>query len=167
MKIYDIKVEYSALNKLIEDSENDFDSETGEFLDNSKEIKELADELKGKRDDLLDFLADKRDEYKMLETGLGDKIKHLQEKKATTKRQQDRVLDTIDFVLEGEKVKSLEHTYFYSKTQSVEIINEEDIPKDYIDFTPKINKGEIKKALKDGVEIKGAVLTEKIGVRIR
>lgn len=167
MKLYDIKEEFEALNKLIEESENDFDPETGEFLDNSKEIRELTDEIKGKRDDLLDFLADKREEYKMLESGLGNKIKHLQEKKATTGRQQEKILETIDFILEGEKVKSLEHTYFYSKTQSVEIINEEDIPQDYIDFTPKINKTEIKKALKDGVEIKGVVLTENIGVRIR
>lgn len=163
----DIKQEFEALNMLIEESENDFNPETGEFQDNSGEINSLTHELLEKRDDLINFLVDKRSEYKMLEGGLGDKIKKLQEKKQSAKRQQDKILDTLDFILEGEKVKTEEHTLWYAKTESVDILSQDDIPAEFITFTPKIATTELKKALKRGDEIKGAVLHEKIGIRIR
>ena len=167
MKINELKSEYYALDELIDEQANLFDEETGEFLDNSKEITELANELKENRDGLIDFLADKITESKANEKMLADEIKRLQDRKKSLQTQQNGLYGTIDYVLEGEKAKTLHHTIYYQKTQSVEIIEESDIPPEYIDFTPKVNKTELKKALKAGDDIKGAILTEKIGMRIK
>ena len=163
----DIKEEFLALDKLIEDSENDFNEETGEFTDNTKEITELTKELVENRDSLVNYLVNKRDEYKMLESGIADKIRKLQDKKASAKRQQEKVLDTIDYILEGEKLKTDEFTIYYAKSESVAILDKSDIPQKFIEFTHKLSLSEIKKALKRGDKIKGAVLETKIGVRIR
>ncbi len=167
MKIFDYKQEFYELNRLIEAQAEGFDPDTGEFVDNENEIRELAEELKGKRDDLIDFLADKRNELRGVEAIIGDEIKRLQERKKSYANQQNRLLQTIDYVLEGEKAKTVNHTFSYRKTESVDIIDEGNIPQEFIDFTPKINKSELKKHLKAGEEIKGAILVEKIGVTIR
>jgi chromosome segregation ATPase len=106
MRIIDLKSECFALEELILQAENEIDEETGEFINNDDLIKELSDELKENKAGLLNYLVDKRDEYKLLEQGLNDKIKHLQGKKKTAQNQQRRIVDTIDYVLEGEKFKS-------------------------------------------------------------
>ena len=141
--------------------------ETGEFYDNTETIMELAEELKEKKSDILDFLSDKRLEAKGAAEIISQKIKQLQDKKRTYENQDKRLLDTIDFILEGEKFKSAEHSFYYQKTDSIEIIDADDIPSEYIDFKPSIKKTELKKALKNGEEVKGAVLTSNIGVRVR
>ncbi len=167
MRINDIKAEFIALDQLIEQSENDFDEETGEFTDTYSDIQSLTKELENNRDGLVDYLADKKEEYKAVENGIAEKIKKLQDKKKTAQNQQQRLIDTIDYVLEGEKLKTGEHSFYYQKTVSVDILSEEDIPSEFIKFTPKIAVSELKKALKAGDEIKGAVLAERIGLRIR
>ena len=146
MRIVDLKSEYFALEELILQAENEIDEETGEFIDNDDLIKELSDELKENKAGLLNYLVDKRDEYKLLEQGLNDKIKHLQGKKKTAQNQQRRIVDTIDYVLEGEKFKSDEHTFSYSKTERIDILDDGDIPPEFIDFKPTIKKMDLKKA---------------------
>lgn len=167
MKILDIKDEFYLLNKLIAEESEAINPETGEFFDNTETINELAAELKEKKSDLLDFLSDKRLEAKGAKDIIAEKIKQLQEKKKTFDNQDKRLLETMDFVLEGEKFKSSEHTYYYAKSESVEILDKEDIPSQFISFEPKIAVSDLKKALKAGEEIKGAVLNEKIGLRVR
>jgi len=167
MRIYEIKQEFEALNALIEQSEHDFDEETGEFVDNSQEINELTSELLKHREGMLDYLADKRNEYKAFEEELKLKIKNLTERKSSMVRQQQKLLNTIDFLLEGEKEKTLEHTYFYRKTEKVEILDESKIPSEFLKFTTSVNKTDLKKHLKAGEEIEGAELIETIGLSIK
>ena len=167
MKILEIKEEFYELNRLIEEEAEGFDPETGEIINNEAEIMSLAEELKEKRDDLADYLADKRTELKGLESILGEEIKRLQERKKSLARQQDNLIKTIDFLLEGEKLKTLHHTFSYRKSESVDIIEEGDIPPEFIDFKPTVKMSELKKAIKAGQEIKGAILVEKISLSVR
>lgn len=167
MKILEIKEEYEALNKLIEEQVEAFDEETGEFINNEDLIMDLANELKDKRDDLVDFLADKKTEAKGYEKMLQDEIVRLQGRKKSFVTQQASLNNTIDFVLEGEKTKTLHHTFYYQKTESVAILDETKIAPEYIDFKPSYNKTALKKALKAGEEITGVELTETIGLRIK
>lgn len=167
MKIFDIKQEFAELNRLIEEESESVDPETGEFINNTDTINDLLDELTQKKGDLLDFLADKRLEARGAIDIFSEKIKQLQERKKTLENKEKRLLDTIDFVLEGEKFKSDEHTFYYQKTVSVEVLNESDIDARFIEFKPSINKAELKKALQAGEHVNGAELKENIGVRIR
>jgi hypothetical protein len=167
MKIRELKEEFLKLDQLIEEEAEMIDPETGEFISNEEKIRELTEKLKKEKSELLDYLADKRLELKAEEALFAEKIKQLQEKKKALSNRQAKLLDTIDYVLEGQKFKSAEHSYYYQKTESVEIIDENDIPAEFIDFEPKINKTELKKHLKAGEEVKGAILKETIGVRIR
>lgn len=167
MKVRDIKEEYLALNALIQEQAEEFDPETGEFIDNTEVINNLVAGLKGKRDSLVDFLADKNTEMKASKDALAAEIKRLQDRKASYDNASKRLLDTIDYVLEGQKTKTELHTFYYQNTKSVEIISMDDIPADYIDFKPAVNKTALKKALTAGVEVKGALIKETIGIRIR
>jgi len=167
MKIRDLKEEYMELDRLIEQEAEMIDTETGEFISNEETIRDLTEGLKEEKGELLDYLADKRLELKAEESLFAEKIKQLQEKKKAISNRQAKLMDTIDYVLEGQKFKSAEHSYYYQKTESVEIIDDKDIPAEFIDFEPKINKAELKKHLKAGEEVKGAVLKETIGVRVR
>ena len=167
MKLIDVKQEFYELNRLIEDEAEGFDPDTGEIIDNHEAIMELAEELKEKRDELADYLADKRTELKAAEVMLFEEINRLQGRRKSLQRQQDNLMKTIDFLLEGEKLKTLHHTFSYRRSESVDVIDEKDIPPEFIDFKPTIKKSELKKALKEGEDIKGAVLVEKINLSVR
>jgi len=155
MKILEIKEEFYELNRLIEEEAEGFDPETGEIINNETEIMALVEELKEKRDDLADYLADKRTELKGLESILGEEIKRLQERKKSLARQQDNLIKTIDFLLEGEKLKTLHHTFSYRKSESVDIIEEGDIPPEFIDFKPTVKRSELKKSDQSGTGYQG------------
>lgn len=168
MKIFDIKEEFAGLNRLIEEESETINPETGEFINNDDLINDLLLELENKKGDLLDFLVDKRLEAQHGIEAFRDKMSQLQDKKRALEMKIQRLMGTIDFVLEGEKFKSSEHTFYYQKTVSVEILDQDLIPERFINFVPTVNKTELKKELIDsGEEIEGATLKETIGLRIR
>ena len=167
MKIVDIKSEFEEINRLIEEESEGVNPETGEFFSNTKEINELLEGLKSKQKDLINFLAKKRAFINSSEKFLSSEIKRLQDRKSGCINQQKRLLETIDFILEGEKVKTELYTFYYAKSESVSILNESDVPAEFINFTPKIAVYDIKKALKRGDEVNGATLETKISLRVR
>lgn len=77
------------------------------------------------------------------------------------------MLDSMKF--KGEtKFKSQEFTYFIRKSESTQIDNENVVPEKYkTQRAPKIDKAQIKKDIKAGVEVEGASLieNESLGVR--
>ena len=167
MRTFEIKQEMFDLEEMML-TEYDVNEETGEIIDNTEELKALADGLKGVISDKADAIIYISKEFKMSEDALSAEIKRLQERKSMMKRKQDQLKDLLDYLLGGEKLKTEKFTIFYGKSESLEIEDESAVPADYIAFTPKINKTELKKDVKSGaVEVDGIKLHTNVSVRWR
>lgn len=69
---------------------------------------------------------------------------------------------------EVERIDSPTLSLFFRKAKAVEIIDESDIPEDYFDIpAPVVSKARIKKALTDGLDVKGAELVERKHLQIK
>ena len=169
MKVNDIKSELFALQELIESDNFDVDQETGEVFDNSKLLQDLLDEVELAKEDKADNIIYLIKEAKVAEDYLQSEIKRLTERKAMMKRKQDSLKDLLDYLLEGEKLKTSKHTIFYKNTTSVDIVDETKIPPKYI--TVKEVFGIDKKAIKEDLfnfeNVEGATLKVKKGVQFR
>ena len=67
------------------------------------------------------------------------------------------------------KVEGKLYTFAVQKNApSVEIVNEAEIPGEYIDYKPQIDKAKVKEALQAGTEVPGAKLvTDRTSLRVR
>ncbi len=158
MRTFEIKQELFALQELME--QDDINMETGEVIDNSDEINSLSDALDVEIDDKLDGIEYIKREFKAVEKSLAEEIKRLQQRKAMMARKQEQLKQLQDFILSGEKRKTDKFTFYYGRSESVSLFDESLIPSEYIKLEPKIDKTEIKKALKRGEEVAGATLSE-------
>lgn len=103
---------------------------------------------------------------------LDEAIKELQAKKETLKKSidylQQYMYDSMKLT-DLQKIKSpLISVWIQNNPMSVKIVKEDAVPSDYfIPQPPKIDKKEIRKALKEGTKIPGAELVQTEGVRIK
>ena len=165
MKTFDIKQELFALRELME--QDDFDMETGEVIDNSETVSALMQEIDIEIDDKLDGIEYVKREFKAVEQSLADEIKRLQQRKAMMARKQEQLKQLQDFILSGEKRKTDKFTFYYSRSESVNIYDESEVPSEFFKFEPKLDKSAIKKSLTAGEEVPGAELQEKINLAVR
>lgn len=167
MNVYEIKKEFFEIQELIENEE--FSEETGELIDNSKEIQELLNELMSNQADKADNIAYLIKESKDTQESLKVEVARLNERKKMFERQEKKLLDLLDYLLSGEKLKTDKFTYSYRSSTSVEIEDDSLIPAEYLNvkevFTP--DKKKIKEALADFQEVSGAKLLVKktLGVK--
>lgn len=166
MNVFEIKKEFFALKELME-KEYEVDEETGEFIDNTEILKELALGLNENMNDKADAIIYIYKEMVASEGLIHEEIKRLTERKKMYKRKQEQLKELMDFLLEGKKLKTEKFTIFYGKSESLVIEDEDKIPSKYISFEPKINKKDIKDDIKLGEEIEGATVVENISVRWR
>ena len=75
MNAYEITKEYEALRALEEAFE--IDEETGEFIDNSKELEALLDGINSERDTKLKGIEYIKREYQSINSTIDDEIKRL------------------------------------------------------------------------------------------
>lgn len=167
MKTYDIKSEFYAIQELLENEE--FDAETGELIDNSEAIKQLLNEIESERDTKADNIAYLIKEAEDTELALKAEIYRLNERKKMFVREQDSLKQLLDFLLNGEKLKTDKFTFSYRTSQSVNIIDESLVPAEYLNVKEVItpDKKRIKEALADFNEVPGCeiVVNKTLGVR--
>jgi Siphovirus Gp157 len=132
---------------------------------------ELAKYLEGaieKRDRLGEFIVRLEAEAEAIRN---------EEKRLATRRQgfekiAGHVRSSIHQQMLDWQVKKVEGKLFTFAVQknpaSVEITNEADIPGDYIDYKPQIDRNKVKQALQAGQEVPGAKLvTDRTSLRVR
>lgn len=167
MNIYDIKSEFFSIKELLENEE--FDEETGEFIDNSEAIKQLLSEIEGERDSKADNIAYLIKEANDTKLSLKEEIARLGERMKMFDRQQESLKQLLDYLLGGEKLKTAKFTYSYRNSQSVKIIDESLIPAEYlvVKETTSPDKKKIKEALADFNDVPGAEIEVKktLGVK--
>jgi hypothetical protein len=90
---------------------------------------------------------------------------------ATRRRAKESKAENIKMFLErylGVKFETARVQISYRKSEMVEILNERDISKDYLVYSePRIDKDEIKRAIKRGEEVNGAMLVEHNNIQIK
>lgn len=166
MKVFDIKEELFTLQELML-AEYEVNEETGEVTDNTELLKVLASGLEVELSDKAEAIIYTAKEFKASEALLGEEIKRLQERKKMMQRKQDQLKDLLDYLLGGKKIKTEKFTVYYGKSESLDIVQEDKVPSEFISFTPKVDKTALKKAVKDGLEIEGINLNTNISVRWR
>ena len=167
MKTYEIAKELFELQQLIELETFDINEETGEVFDNSKMLQELSDELHIEVETKADGIAYIIKEFKDAETSLQAEVKRLQERKASMARKQDSLKQLLDYLLQGEKLKTNKFTFFYANSSKVVIEDENSIPEQFLKVEYKVDKTEIGKELKNFIDVPGAKLEVTNGIRIK
>ncbi|MFO3694380.1 siphovirus Gp157 family protein [Staphylococcus felis] len=137
------------------------------FNDVKDTLDAIQDEQKRKYDAMQKMILSLKGDVNTLkerETALNKRRKSYENK---IKSLQNYMLDSMKF--KGEtKFKTEEFTYFIRKSDSTQIDDESAIPDKYkVEQAPKINRTQIKKDIKAGIEVKGASLieNESLGVR--
>lgn len=141
----------------------DIDEETGEIT-NMDDLDAIEMEFRDKVENVAlmikNFLSD-AEAYKREKESFA-------KKEQTAKNKAERLKSYLAGNLGGEKFKSDRVTISYRKSDSVEITDAASIPVEYLRTKePEPNKAEIKKALKAGKEVSGAVLVEKESIQIK
>ncbi len=163
MNVYNIKEEFWSLKELSEDVE--FDSETGEVKDNSELLQSMLDEITGEAGDKVETL-----EY--IKNGVTAKEYMIDKELARLKVLKKGYVNNIaslssmqkDLVeLSGGKIETDLHKFGLRKSESVnltEFVTPDMLPEEYQrkKTTIDADKTKIKKALKEGIEIKGCEL---------
>lgn len=102
---------------------------------------------------------------------LKEEISRLTERKDSCENAIERMKNALDEFMKASgktKEKTDRFTIYYRNTQSVNIIDEEKLPEEYlIPQPPKIDKKAISAAIKDGEKVAGAELVTKSSINIR
>ena len=156
MKIYEYNKEIESL----------IDQETGEILDY-----DLFEKLAGERDEKIENLILY---YKDL-LGDAEKIKaeknRLAEREKACKTKAESIKGYLDHLLQGSTFRTERTSISYRSSEAVEIDEVEfnSVDNEYatckVEWSP--DKAKIKKALKEGIEIKGCSLVQRQNIQIK
>ena len=141
------------------------DDETGEIIDsNLNTFDELMMERNNKIENVALWIKNLRadaEAYKAEEQAFVDR-------KKAAERKIESLTRLLEITLRGRKFKTERVQIGYRKSDSVQIDKDAKLPDEYLRFRePEPDKAALKKALKDGVEIKGARLEEKLNVQVK
>lgn len=152
--------------------ENAVDFETGEI---DPEAIEALEALTMERDAKIENVALWHKNVLAESKAIADEIKALQERKKRLESKINWMDNYLEYALQGQKFETSKVAISYRKSQAVEIANVDEFCRGYkdnpdlvtvkIDYAP--NKTEIKKMLKNGQEIMGAVLVERQNMQIK
>lgn len=99
---------------------------------------------------------------------IANEIKSLQARKRAEEKRAEGARDYLMCFLNGQKFNSPKVSITYRTSQSVEIDDIKKIPDEYLRYKdPEPDKTALKKAIKDGVDIPGVHLTNKVNMQIK
>ena len=150
MTTFEIKDSFRKLEEMM----NEFDQETGEFIYSTESLAHFVKELEEKRELKLNNIEDLKREYKSRNDALDIKIKLLQARKKQNETQINNLKFFQDVLLDGEKIKTDEYTFYYTNSESV--IVPDKIDKTLEKFTKTTiewDKTKIKDAIKLGEDL--------------
>lgn len=148
------------------------DMETGEI---DPEAIEALEALQMERDAKIENVALWHKNVLAESKAIADEIKALQDRKKRLESKINWMDNYLEYALQGQKFETAKVQISYRKSQAVEIADIARFIEGYkdnpalvtekIDYAP--NKTEIKKMLKDGQKIEGAVLVERQNMQIK
>lgn len=167
--LFDLSLEFFALKDLI-DNDLEVNEETGEITDNTEILNKLFNDLSLSFEDKLD----NSQRYCLTLEGEADilakEIKRLQGKKQALENRADRLNKMMmNAILSSgqSKVKTSLYSFSIKTSESVEVRDLDEVPREFLRIKKEADKVAIKKALKNGVKIEGVFLIEKQSLGVR
>lgn len=156
------------LYQINEEIENCIDAETGEILD-VEALNSLSIERNKKIENLACWYKNLMADAEALKA----EKNAFAEREKTAKNKAESIKRYLSTVLDGEKFTTDKCALSFRKSESVEILDLEafmsdDKAENYLKYSePTINKAELKKALKQGEEFKGVLLSSNSNIQIK
>lgn len=142
--------------------EANVDPETGELLN-----LEGFEELQLQREEKLEAIALAVKNYRAEADAVKSEKLALAERQARLEKSADRLSELLAGELQGQRFSTARVECGFRKSKSTEILDLELIPAEYIEFSPKPRKSEIKAAILAGKEVPGAQVVEKMSISIK
>lgn len=141
------------------------DDETGEIIDSSlNTFDELMMERNNKIENVALWIKNLRADAEAYKA----EVQAFVDRKKAAERKIESLTRLLEITLRGWKFKTERVQIGYRKSDSVQIDKDAKLPDEYLRFRePEPDKAALKKALKDGVEIKGARLEEKLNMQVK
>lgn len=141
------------------------DDETGEIIDsNLNTFDELMMERNNKIENVALWIKNLRADAEAYKA----EAQAFVDRKKAAERKIESLTRLLEITLRGRKFKTERVQIGYRKSDSVQIDKDAKLPDEYLRFRePEPDKAALKKALKDGVEIKGAWLEEKLNMQVK
>lgn len=141
------------------------DDETGEIIDsNLNTFDELIMERNNKIENVALWIKNLRADAEAYKA----EAQAFVDRKKAAERKIESLTRLLEITLRGRKFKAERVQIGYRKSDSVQIDKDAKLPDEYLRFRePEPDKAALKKALKDGVEIKGAWLEEKLNMQVK
>lgn len=153
MKLYEINEQIMAC----------IDSETGELIDPEK-----LNDLQIAKDEKLENLALWYKDLLAEANALKEEKEAFAEREKAAKNKAESIKNYLSYVLNGENFKTTKCALSFRKSEKTVIDDIYSIPESYLKYAePKADLTEIKKAIKNGEEIKGAHLEETQNIQIK
>lgn len=166
MTTFEIKDSFRKLEEMM----NEFDQETGEFIYSAESLAYFVKELEEKRELKLNNIEDLKREYKSRNDALDIKIKSLQARKKQNETQINNLKFFQEVLLDGEKLKTDEYTFYYTNSESVIVPDKIDESLgNFTKTTIEWDKTKIKEAIKLGEDLSkyGLAIQKKSSLAVR
>ena len=139
------------------------DNETGEIIDADK-----LNELQIAKDEKLENLALWYKDLLAEANALKEEKETFAEREKAAKNKAESIKNYLSHVLNGENFKTTKCALSFRKSEKTVIDDIYSIPESFLKYSePKADLTEIKKAIKNGEEIKGAHLEETQNIQIK
>lgn len=153
MKLYEINEQIMAC----------IDSETGELIDPEK-----LNDLQIAKDEKLENLALWYKDLLAEANALKEEKEAFAAREKAAKSKAESIKNYLSYVLNGENFKTTKCALSFRKSEKTVIDDIHSIPESFLKYSePKADLTEIKKAIKNGEEIKGAHLEETQNIQIK
>lgn len=158
--LFDLSTDYQQLYDLISEQEDE------QILRDT--LASINDAIEDKADGYVAVIKTLEGDNKAID----EEIKRLRQRKTSNQNGVKRLKESLQEVMEQtgkEKFKTALNTYSIANNPpSLDITDESLIPKQYyIEQQPKLDKKELLKVVKDGLEIKGVELKQSRSLRVR
>lgn len=148
--------------KSIESFEFEIDEETGEIL-NMAELDALQVDKETKVENIALFIKNLKADAAMY----ADEEKAFAQRKKAAANKADRLTKYLAEMLAGEKYKSARVAITWRKSEQVDITSIDELPAGYYVTEKRPDKMAIKKAMKNGEQVPGAVLVERENIQVK
>lgn len=148
--------------KSIESFEFEVDEETGEIL-NMAELDALQVDKETKVENIALFIKNLKADAAMY----ADEEKAFAQRKKAAANKAERLQKYLAAMLAGEKYKSARVAITWRKSEQVDITSIDELPAGYYVTEKKPDKMAIKKAMKNGEQVPGAVLVERENIQVK
>lgn len=153
MKLYEINEQITAC----------IDSETGELIDPEK-----LNDLQIAKDEKLENLALWYKDLLAEANALKEEKEAFAAREKAAKNKAESIKNYLSYILNGENFKTTKCALSFRKSEKTVIDDIYSLPENFLKYAePKADLTEIKKAIKNGEEIKGAHLEETQNIQIK